>query len=197
MSVNRSLLYWSRTIHIYLSIALLLLLAFFAITGITLNHASELAAEPVVTARTLETLPELPLDEAGMIADSPELAQFLRREFGLRRDLATLETSPDGVLVDYRAPGRSAFVEIDVFNGRAVFELTDFGVIALLNDLHKARDTDVIWKWLVDASGVLIVVFSLAGFVLLLPSQSRLKRVTLASLLGLGLLAAAYWLALL
>ncbi len=197
MSVNRSLLYWSRTIHIYLSIALLLLLAFFAITGITLNHASELAAEPVVTSRTLETLPELPLDEAGMIADSPELAQFLRREFGLRRDLATLETSPDGVLVDYRAPGRSAFVEIDVFNGRAVFELTDFGVIALLNDLHKARDTDVIWKWLVDASGVLIVVFSLAGFVLLLPSQSRLKRVTLASLLGLGLLAAAYWLALL
>ena len=197
MSVNRSLLYWSRTIHIYLSIALLLLLAFFAITGITLNHASELAAEPVVTSRTLETLPELPLDEAGMIADSPELAQFLRREFGLRRDLATLETSPDGVLVDYRAPGRSAFVEIDVFNGRAVFELTDFCVIALLNDLHKARDTDVIWKWLVDASGVLIVVFSLAGFVLLLPSQSRLKRVTLASLLGLGLLAAAYWLALL
>ncbi|MEY3660964.1 MAG: hypothetical protein RLZZ169_1790 [Pseudomonadota bacterium] len=195
MSVNRSLLYWSRTIHIYFSIALLLLLAFFAITGITLNHASELAAEPVVMARTVETLPELPLDEAGMIADSPELAQFLRREFGLRRDLATLEVSPDGLLVDYRAPGRSAFVEIDVFNGRAAFELTDFGVIALLNDLHKARDTDVIWKWLVDASGVLIVVFSLAGFVLLLPSQSRLKRVTLVTLLGLGLLAAAYWLA--
>ncbi len=197
MSVNRSLLYWSRTIHIYFSIALLLLLAFFAITGITLNHASELAAEPVVTARTLESLPDLPLDEAGMIADSPELAQFLRREFGLRRELATLEASADGLLVDYRAPGRSAFVEIDVFNGRAAFELTDFGVIALLNDLHKARDTDVIWKWLVDASGVLIVVFSLAGFVLLLPSQSRLKRVTLASLLGVGLLAVAYWLALL
>jgi hypothetical protein len=195
MAVNRKLLQWSRTVHIYLSIALLTILLFFALTGITLNHATTLGGEPAVTERTLEALPELPLDEAGMIADSPELAQFLRDEFGLRRSLVTLEAEDDVLFIDYRAPGHSALLEIDAFAGTAHYESTDFGVIAFLNDLHKGRDTDVIWKWLLDISGVLVVVFSLAGFVLLLPNRYRFKRVAAYSLLGFVLISAGYWLA--
>ena len=195
MPVNRTLLQWSRTVHIYLSIALLLILIFFAVTGITLNHASTMTGEPIITTRTLDTLPELPIDEGGMIADSPELVQFLRDEFGLRRSFVTLQTDSDVLVVDYRGPGRSAFVEIDAFAGTATYELTDFGLIATLNDLHKARDTDVIWKALVDASGVLLVLFSLAGFVLLLPNNYRFKRVALYSLIGIAAISALYWLA--
>lgn len=193
MPVNRTLLHWSRTIHIYLSIALLLILVFFAVTGITLNHATTMTAEPLVTSKMLDSLPELPLDEAGMIADSPELAQFLRAEFGLRRSFVTLTGDGDLLVVDYRAPGKSAFVEIDAFAGTANYELTDFGLVAMLNDLHKARDTDFFWKALVDASGALLVLFSLAGFVLLLPNNYRFKRVALYSLIGLAMLGALYW----
>lgn len=195
MPVNRTLLQWSRTIHIYLSIALLLILVFFAVTGITLNHASTMTAEPVITTRTLDSLPDLPLDEGGMIADSPELAQFLQDEFGLRRSFVTLQADGDVLVADYRGPGRSAFVEIDAFAGTANYELTDFGMVAMLNDLHKARDTDTVWKAMVDASGVLLVLFSLAGFVLLLPNNYRFKRVTLYSLIGIAVLGAFYWVA--
>jgi hypothetical protein len=195
MAVNRKLLQWSRTIHIYLSVALLTVLVFFSLTGITLNHATTLGGEPEVTERTLETLPELPLDGDGMIADSPELAQFLRKEFGLRRALVTLEHEDDVLLIDYRAPGGSALVEIDAFAGTAHYEATNFGVVAFLNDLHKGRDTGVIWKWLIDVSGVLAVLFSLAGFVLLLPNRYRFKRVLGYSLLGFVLVGAGYWLA--
>lgn len=193
MPINRKLLHWSRTVHIYLSIALFLILVFFALTGITLNHATVFVGEPEVTVRTLDTLPELPLDEAGMIADSPELAQLLREEFGLRRSMVTLDTLDDVVFIDYRAPGKSGLLEIDVAAGTAHYELTDFGLVAFLNDLHKARDTDMIWKALIDISGILLVFFSIAGFVLLLPNRYRFKRVAAYSLGGFVLLALGYW----
>src|SRR5690606_10158265 len=128
MPINRKLLHWSRTVHIYLSIALFLILVFFALTGITLNHATVFVGEPEVRVRTVDTLPELPLDEAGMIADSPELAQLLREEFGLRRSMVTLDTLDDVVFIDYRAPGKSGLLEIDVAAGTAHYELTDFGL---------------------------------------------------------------------
>lgn len=193
MAINRTLLQWSRTIHIYLSIALLTILVFFALTGITLNHATLFGAEPTVVRTELETLPPLPLDEDGMIIDSPELAQLLREEFGLRRALVTLEIEGDGLLyIDYRAPGRSAYVEVDAIAGTASYESTDYGLIAFLNDLHKGRDTDVIWKWLLDISGVLLVLFSLAGFVLLLPNNYRFKRIAGYSLLGFLLIGLFY-----
>ena len=195
MPINRKLLQWSRTIHIYLSIALLLILVFFALTGITLNHATMFTAEPEVTTRTMESLPDLPLDDDGMIADSPELAQFLRDEFDLRRTMVTVETVGDALFIDYRAPGRSGLLEIDAFAGTAIYELTDFGVVAWLNDLHKARDTDMVWKALVDISGVLLVLFSLAGFVLLLPNRYRFKRVVGYSAAGFVLLWIGYALA--
>ncbi|MDR2212399.1 MAG: PepSY-associated TM helix domain-containing protein, partial [Pseudomonadales bacterium] len=54
MAINRTLLQWSRTIHIYLSIALLTSLVFFALTGITLNHATLFGAEPTVVRTELE-----------------------------------------------------------------------------------------------------------------------------------------------
>ncbi|MDR0779752.1 MAG: PepSY-associated TM helix domain-containing protein [Pseudomonadales bacterium] len=195
MAINRTLVQWSRTIHIYLSVALLTILLFFAFTGITLNHATDFSGEPAIDERTLDTLPALPQDAAGMIADSPELAQFLRSEFGLRRKLVTLETEDTVLLVDYRAPGRSVLLEIDAAAGTAHYEATDFGLIAFLNDLHKGRDTGVIWKHLLDISGVLAALFSLAGFVLLLPNRYRFKRITAYSLLGFALIGAGYWLA--
>jgi hypothetical protein len=194
MAINRTLVQWSRTIHIYLSIVLLTVLLFFSITGITLNHATEISAQPEVTERMLDVLPELPMDSAGMIADSPELAQFLRDEFGLRRNLVTLESEDGLLLVDYRKPGGSVLLEIDSLAGNAHYEATDFGWVAFLNDLHKGRDTGVIWKRLLDISGVLAVVFSLAGFVLLLPNRYRFKRVTVYSLLGFAVVGTGYWL---
>lgn len=192
MAINRKLLQWSRTVHIYFSIALFLILVFFALTGITLNHATFFTGEPQVTVQRVDGLPDLPLDEDRIIADSPELAQFLREEFGLSRSVVELDAVGDVLFVDYRAPGRSGLLEIDVATGTAQYEFTNYGLIATLNDLHKARDTDVLWKWLIDISGVLLVLFSIAGFILLLPNRYRFKRIALYSFVSLALIALVY-----
>jgi len=194
MVINRKLVSWSRTIHIYLSIVLFVVLVFFSITGITLNHVDFFTAEPVITEVTVDPLPELPLDSDGLIADSPELESFLLNEFGVERAKASLTHDINLVFVDYRGPGATAFIEIDQDLQKAFGEKSDYGFIAMLNDLHKARDTDALWKWVLDISSILLIFFSIVGFVLLLPNTYRLKRVAAYSVAATVLVSIGYWL---
>ena len=194
MALNRNLVNWSRTIHIYLSICLLVILVFFSITGITLNHVDYFTADPDITEKIVNPLPLFPLDDQGQIASSTELADFLASEFDVDLDQATLTPDGDYLFVDYRTPGATVFIEIDQSLQEALGETTNYGFVAMLNDLHKARDTTTLWKWLLDISSVLVVLFSLAGLVLLLPNEYRLKRVAGYSLVATVLLTLGYWL---
>lgn len=194
MAINRTLVSWSRTIHIYLSIVMLVILVFFSITGITLNHVDSFTAEPEFTEIYLESLPDLPRDADGVFTQSPEMDAFLTSEFDLDLELTTITIDSDLMFVDYRAPGKTLFLEIDLALGEVLGEATEFGLIAMLNDLHKARDTDMLWKWLIDISAVLLILFSLAGLVLLLPNQFRFKRVAKYSAAATVLISFGYWL---
>jgi len=194
MAINRIFVNWSRTIHVFLSIVMLIVLVFFSITGITLNRVDTFTAEPEFTEIFLESFPDLPQDNDGILIESPELDDFLSGEFGIDMELATVTLDSDLMFVDYRAPGKTIFIEVDLALGEAIGEATDYGLIAMLNDLHKARDTDMLWKWLIDISAVLIVLFSLAGLVLLLPNKFRFKRVALYSAIGTVLISIGYWL---
>lgn len=194
MIVHRSVLTVSRTVHVYLSLALLLMLVFFAITGITLNNPTRFTGAAEVETLTLEELPELPRNADNQIIDSPELANFVREQFDIRLDLATLSHEDEFLIIDYQAPGHATVLEIDQELNEAVVERTDFGLVAMLNDLHKGRHVDVLWSWLIDISGVLTVIFSIAGLVLLLPNQRRLKKVLVYSAVGIAVLSLGYYL---
>jgi hypothetical protein len=195
MAINRNLVNWSRTIHIYLSIALLIVLVFFSITGITLNHAELMVAEPQTEVRTLDNLPVLPLDDNGMIFDSPELAAYVRDEFGIRLEFADLTIAEPFVTIEYDGPGYQALVEIDQELGEIYAESTDYGLVAVLNDLHKGRYTHIVWNALIDISGIILVIFSLAGFVLLLPNKFRFRKLLKYSVVGIVISVAAYFIA--
>ncbi|MEJ7769503.1 MAG: PepSY-associated TM helix domain-containing protein [Chitinophagaceae bacterium] len=48
------------------------------------------------------------------------------------------------------------------------FQLTELrlGLIAVLNDLHKGRDSGKDWSWLIDVSSGLLTLVSLSGLVM-------------------------------
>lgn len=194
MAINRKLVNWSRTIHIYLSIALLIMLVFFSITGITLNHTEFFSSEPEVTEIFIDELPLFALSENGFIVDSPEFQSYLRNEFGVSLQQTSITDDGDFLLVDYRAPGLTIFIEFDLIQMQAAGEIIDYGLIAKLNDLHKARDTETLWIWLLDIASILLVIFSLAGLVLLLPNTYRLKRVAGYTVVAGVLISIGYWL---
>jgi hypothetical protein len=170
-------------------------LIFFSITGITLNHAETMASEPQTEVITLVSLPDLPLDENGMIINSPELADYVLSEFGIKLEFSNLIIEEPFVTIEYAGPGLQALVEIDQDLGEVYAETTNYGLVAVLNDLHKGRYTHIVWNALIDISAIILVIFSLAGFVLFLPNKYRFRKVVKYSLVGIVISTAGYFIA--
>ena len=74
---------------------------------------------------------------------------------------------PDEISFSYKAPGYSADVSID--RPHATYQLTETrnGFVAVLNDLHKGRDSGRAWGWVIDISAVLLTLVSLSGLLIL------------------------------
>lgn len=160
----------------------------FAVTGITLNHAASIGAEPRIVTREA-TLPPSLLSrlDAPDGADAPlpaGVADELEQLVGIRVAGRTAEWTPEEVYVAAPGPGSDAWVSIDRASGAVMSEHTDRGVISFVNDLHKGRNTGTAWFWFIDVFSVACVIFTLTGL-LLLQLHSRHRRSTWP-LVGLG-----------
>jgi len=78
-------------------------------------------------------------------------------------------------VVTFKGPGYSADAFIDRDSGRYTLTQSFHGVIAVLNDLHKGRDSGLAWSILIDASAIVLTFISLLGLVLL--SYLELRRI--------------------
>ena len=69
--------------------------------------------------------------------------------------------------VVFKGPGYEASALVDRATGK--FDLTEsrMGFAAIINDLHKGRDTGAVWRVVIDLSAALLVFISLTGLILL------------------------------
>lgn len=79
------------------------------------------------------------------------------------------------ISLDYKGPGYSSTVFIDMLEQQASIETTHYGLIAVLNDLHKGRNSGEVWRWFIDISAMLMVLFVLTGVCLLVPKKKTFK----------------------
>jgi hypothetical protein len=141
----------------------------FSFTGITLNHATQIEARPVVTNMKASVpaalLPQL---KAGSAASPlpPAVAEWAETAFRANLSGAKPEWADDEVYVPLPRPGGDAWLRIG-FDGKAEYEKTDRGWISWLNDLHKGRNTGTAWSWFIDIFGIACLVFSITGFLIL------------------------------
>ena len=110
------------------------------------------------------------------------LAEDLRA-LGLRGRVADRGEAGEEVWISFRAPGYAADAQVDPRTGAYRMVVTDYGLVAVLNDLHKGRDAPGGWKLFLDLSALFLALVSLTGLLLgvLLPKSRR------AALLVLGL----------
>ncbi|WP_019962122.1 PepSY-associated TM helix domain-containing protein [Woodsholea maritima] len=150
-------------------------LILFTVTGITLNHAGDIRVEPKVVERTAR-LPEDLLSTLETLGTSPEaqgqslpqpVRQWLARELNARISAGPAEWSDMDVYLPMARPGSDAWLSIDFADGAVLYEKTDRGMIAYLNDLHKGRDTGAVWRWFIDIFAVASLIFAITGVVLL------------------------------
>jgi hypothetical protein len=177
VSGSPSRAYWLKTLHqwhwISSALSLVGMLA-FAVTGITLNHAGSIEAQPVVTTREaqlpaplLARLAEVPAGQAA--ADLPaDVRAWLVGQWRIELPAGQqAEWTPEEVYLALPRPGGDAWLRIDRAQGGAEYERTDRGWVSYFNDLHKGRHTGVAWAWFLDAFAVACVVFSVTGLLIL------------------------------
>ncbi len=184
-----------RTIHLYSATLMLAAMLFFAFTGITLNHP-DWFSEHQSTLRE-EVLPE-PIQQFLTITDPgqapPSLVlDWLKKEQNIhgRKIEIDWDSADSLLLIDIQQPGGFALVEVDLTSGRVVIEQRLGSWVQVLNDLHKGRYVGEIWKWFIDISALIMLLFTLSGFWLILPQKRRrqgLLGIALAGTLALVLL---------
>jgi hypothetical protein len=195
-------------LHIYVSMLGLAAVLFFSVTGLTLNHPgwfssgaqrrveAEGSVDPKwlhldVPAPSPSTAAESELDLARQVARL-EVVEHLRKAHGVRGALAEFRVDETECMVTFKGPGYSADAIIDRSTGRYTLSQTFQGVVALINDLHKGRDSGPVWSVLIDVSAVVLVAISLTGLILLF--YLRLRRGTGLVVIAVGtvIVAAVY-----
>jgi hypothetical protein len=167
-------------------------LTLFTITGITLNHAGAISAQPAIAsgdAKLPENLRALMANPGAQGAPPAEVTAWVEESFELSLQDATAEWSEEELYLSAPGPGRDAWVSIDRASGAVRFETTDRGWIAYFNDLHKGRNTGMAWTIFIDVVAVAVLFFSITGLVLLW-IQAR-QRTSTWPLIGGGVVLVA------
>ncbi len=163
----------ARTWHWMSGAVCLVGLLMFAVTGITLNHASDIESSPsssqsegTLTPDLIVLLKDQPLDGT-TVSLPPLITDWLSEELGVSASGRPVEWTDIDAYVGLPRPGGDAWLSIDRETGEVVYESTSRGAVAYLNDLHKGRNTGTAWFWFLDIFSVACVVFSLTGLWLL------------------------------
>jgi uncharacterized protein len=178
-----------RWLHIYLSMFGLAVVLFFSATGITLNHPDWFFGETHRSVRSEGKIDRRWLrqesSEAGVSHEDPadssrqvnqlDVIEFLRQTHGIRGALTEFKVDESECVVAFKGPGYAADAFIDRDTGRYSLTQSFHGVLAVLNDLHKGRDTGRAWSIFIDASAIVLTFISLSGLVLLF--YLKLRRI--------------------
>lgn len=157
----------TRWLHIYLSMVSFAIVLFFAVTGLTLNHADWFANAEKTIRSTGQMPHEWLRSTNGAGPAKLEIVERLRSFNKLHGAVSDFRIEDSQVSVSFKAPGYTADVLIDRDTNRYDIIEVRNGFIAVINDLHKGRDSGKVWSGLIDASAILLTLVSLTGLLLL------------------------------
>lgn len=161
---------------------------FFSVTGLTLNHPDWFLEGVSRTDRA-----EGQVDAAWLKLDDPDpdrsvdrlrVVEHLRAAHGIGGAMVEFRVDDLECLVTFKGPGYAADAFVDRETGRYSVTQTHHGLVAVLNDLHKGRDTGPAWSLLIDVSAVAMTLISLTGLALLFYLKLRRRPGLVVGLAG-------------
>lgn len=143
------------------------ILLFFAATGLTLNHADwfDTQLRPSQYHGTLNPDWVNAADPKAVAKD--EIVGFFQRTYRTRGALSDFHVDGGQCEVLFKGPGYEADATIDRATGKYELTISPFSLVAVLNDLHKGRDTGRKWSAAIDFSAILMTLVSLTGLTLI------------------------------
>jgi hypothetical protein len=185
----------SRWLHIYLSMASFCIVLFFAVTGLTLNHADWFAKQQ--TTVEVQGAVDNGWVMPGRDPAKFDLVEYFRVRKGIQGAVADFRVDESECDISFKGPGYAADAVVERSSGHYRLTITRMGLAAVLNDLHKGRDTGPVWAQIIDLSAVLMTIVSLTGMILILFLYKR--RLSGLVVLGSGavifILVYKFWVA--
>jgi hypothetical protein len=175
----------ARWLHIYLSMISFAIVFFFAVTGLTLNHADKFGDQLRSTQEkgklNLNWVNNPDTNKIGKL----EIVEYLRKQNGIKAALSDFRIDDAQIAVSFKGPGYAADAFID--RGTGNYDLTKIsaGFVGIINDLHKGRDTGKTWSIFIDIAAILMTLVSLTGMLLLLFIKRKRVSGLIVAMLGL------------
>jgi hypothetical protein len=173
---------WMRLVHVYISMICLLIVLFFSITGVTLNHPTWTFGAGPSRSSVSGTLPAT--FRNGDTIDWLQVAEYLRSKHSLRGAVTDNRADASQGSITFKSAGYLADTQFDAKTGAYTLNLEQTGFLGVMNDVHKGRDTSHSWSWVIDASGVLLAVISLTGLGLQLFLKKRRRSAVVTAVAG-------------
>lgn len=185
-----------RWLHLYVSVASFTIVLFFAVTGLTLNHADWFAADTPATMRVGGKLNAewLSFGRDDGVAKM-EVVEALRKYHAPKGFVSEFRIEAEHCVVAFKGPGYIGEATVNRHDGSYELTETRMGLIAVINDLHKARDSGAGWSLVVDLSAVALALVSISGLAMIAFMRRKLVPALKVTLAGTLLcLAAWFWL---
>ncbi|MEI6088612.1 MAG: PepSY-associated TM helix domain-containing protein [Bacteroidota bacterium] len=168
LAFERNIAMLSRWMHIYGSMISFAIVFFFSITGITLNHPDYFAGELKTTQEKGKLDSNWVMNKDTNKIAKLEIVEFLRKNHNIKAAVSEFRIDETQCTISFKGPGYAADAFINREDGAYELTLLRAGIVGIMNDLHKGRDTGSKWQWVIDISAVLLVLVSLTGMILIL-----------------------------
>ena len=175
--------------HIYSAMPVLLLMIFFAVTGLYLNHP-EFDAGDVTNQKQTLTLPK----QLSALPNWPEyyaqhsllLLHWLDSEHNIRGVDFDIEWDDfDSLLIlNLAGPNGSTVVEVLLEDREVLVDERQLSLLAMLNNVHRAKHVSGLWRLVSDLSAVCMLLFCFSGFWLVIMNKFERRNANIALVFG-------------
>ena len=180
----------TRKLHSWTSMISLLIVLFFALTGLVANNPTwTFGQEPQVTSVTGQ------LPDGAITNGAPNylvISEYLRASQGASGQITDYGLSGDTGRISYGSPGYTATASFSLSTATFTLQTTRSGFMALLTDLHKGTNASTSWKLAIDGAAIVLTAVALTGLILqLLMAKKRRMALVLLSVgvaAGVGLM---------
>jgi uncharacterized protein len=183
----------ARYVHGWLSAFAFIVLIFFAVTGLMLNHPEWF--KPSTEENTVIIhLPESVLNQIKQQENpSNQIVDYVRQQHQIIGRYKSGEVIDNEVMIHLESPAGATDIWVTLDNAQAEVTLKPASTVSLINDLHRGKNAGKAWSWLIDMSAIIITILSLAGYILFLSIKTRLKTHIFLTILSLAVLMLLVW----
>lgn len=163
----------SRSLHAWLSAFAFLALMFFSLTGLFLNHPEWFESNTASEEVSLQLSSDQLAQAQALENPADWLLQTVRAETGVVGRFKSAELFDDEVMIRLASPSGSTDISVLLESGEIAITTEQATTVSLLNDLHRGKEVGELWRWLIDISAVIILLLSVAGYVLFFSLKTR------------------------